>query len=564
MIEGVIMKKIKTYLSLFIAVILVVLSIPSASVSAVELRYGKTVISQMGNKDSLLHLYNRLAEVCSKTQPEEINIDTSKYKITSAEFISLYHIFLADYPEYFWLNGNCKYSNDKSTGYVASVIPYFSIEGNSIKTANSAFEAKANSLIQGLGGKNDYEKSLILHDRLAENTEYVFTQNDQNAYGALVEGKAVCAGYSRAYQYLLHKVGIPAWCVVGESVNPANGHIEPHEWNLVCLDGKWYYTDVTWDDQDDYLFYAYLNITTKQMEENHTVTEFKEYLPNANSTDANYFYKNNLVYSNLDINKLANQLKTNDYKTRVYVNGNLQSFINSLRRNLPIILQKSGVPANYSYSYSTVAVGNEIDLDITLIEPNHKHNLTPVTAKAASCTAKGNTAYYTCTCGKWFSDVTAQTEIEDKQSVTIPAVSHTPSAWKNDNINHWKICSKCGVEIAKSSEHHTDADKNNKCDICTYNLPKDQIAASPTTSKPAQNNTAGNTSSKVTSTESVKENTSSQEETASEEETVLEPEDAPVAEAIPKKKLPIIPIAIGGASAAVIAAGVGIFFILKH
>ncbi len=558
------MKKVKTIVSLFLAVLFFTICIPLENVSAAELRYGKTVISQMNNKDALTHLYNLLAEACDKTQLEEINIDISKHKITSAEFVSLYHIFLADYPEYFWLNGNCKYSNDNATGYVASVIPDFSIQGSSLKTAKSAFEAKVNSLIQGLGSKSDYEKSLILHDRLAENTEYVFTQNDQNAYGALVEGKAVCAGYSKAYQHLLHKVGIPAWCVTGESINPANGHMEAHEWNLVSIDNKWYYTDVTWDDQDDFLFYAYLNITTNKMEENHTVTEFQEYLPNANSTDANYFYKNNLVYSNLDIDKLANQLKTNDYRTRVYVISNLQSFINNLRIRLPIILQKAGVPANYSYSYSTVAIGNEIDLDITLIEPNHKHNLTPVTAKAASCTAKGNTAYYTCTCGKWFSDVTAQNEIEDKQSVIIAAVSHTPSAWKNDNINHWKICSKCGVEIAKSSEHHTDADKNNKCDICAYSLPKDQIAATPTPTKPTQNNTVSNTSSVVTPTESVQENTTSSQETKTEEDTAFEPEDTPVAQAVPKKKSPILPIAVGSGSVAIIGAGVGIFFILRR
>ena len=100
------MKKIKTYLSLFIAVMLIVLSIPSASVSAVELRYGKTVISQMNNNYALNYVYNRLAESCAKAQPEEINIDTTQYKLTLKEITDLYHIFLADYPEYFWLTFN--------------------------------------------------------------------------------------------------------------------------------------------------------------------------------------------------------------------------------------------------------------------------------------------------------------------------------------------------------------------------------------------------------------------------------------------------------------------------
>ena len=78
---------------------------------------------------------------------------------------------------------------------------------------------------------------------------------------------------------------------MGTSLNPANDSLDNHEWNLVCLDGNWYYTDVTWDDQDEFLFYAYFNITTKQLEENHTITEFREYLPNATASENNYFYK---------------------------------------------------------------------------------------------------------------------------------------------------------------------------------------------------------------------------------------------------------------------------------
>ena len=557
------MQKIKTTVSLLIAVFLLVISVPSASISAAELRYGKTVISQMSNKEALTYLYNSLVDTCKKDTPQEIEINTAKYKISSAELISLYHIFLADYPEYFWLDGSCKYANDIHSN-VCLLIPSYSVEGTSLKKANDLFQNKVNQLTAGLDGKNDYEKSLILHDRLAENTTYQSTENDQNAYGALVEGVAVCAGYSKAYQHLLHKVGIPAWCVMGTSLNPANNHLEAHEWNLVLLDDKWYYTDVTWDDQEEFLFYAYLNITSKQMDENHTITEFREYLPTATATENNYFYKNSLVFDTLDSDRLSKLLKDNDYDIKIYVDEKIISaFKNNLYRNFDIIMRKSGMKPGYTYSYSVVSVGGEIDISVNLIEPNHQHNLSLVAAKSATCTAKGNVAYYTCSCGKWFEDSAAATEITDKQSVSTPAIPHVYSHWSYDNINHWKDCSKCGAEMANSMDHHTDNDSNSKCDSCGYNLPKNQIAASPTPTNPVQNNTVSN-SSQVNSTESTQESSSSPEETASKEETVLEPEDTPVAEAIPKKKLPIIPIAIGGASATVIAAGVGIFFILKH
>ncbi len=560
------MQKIKTTVSLLIAVLLLVITVPSANVSAAELRYGKTVISQMNNKEALTYLYNTLVDTCKNDTPQEIKINTAKYKITTDELISLYHIFLADYPEYFWLTGSCQYAND-STGNVCLLIPTYSIEGTSLKKANNLFQNKVSELIEGLNGKSDYEKSLILHDRLAENTTYQSTENDQNAYGALVEGVAVCAGYSKAYQHLLHKVGIPAWCVMGESINPANNHMEAHEWNLVCLDGKWYYTDVTWDDQDEYLFYAYFNITTKQLEENHTITEFREYLPTATATENNYFYKNNLVYSSLDINKLANQLKADDFKTRIFVTGDIQTFINNLINNFNSLMQKAGVPTNYGYTCRPTAIGGEIYLDVILIDPNHKHNLTVVSAKTATCTEKGNIAYYICNgCRMMFKDSTAQNEIVDIKSIEIAAVPHTASGWKYNSIKHWKICTKCGIEIANSTDRHIDNDKNDKCDTCSYKPPQKQPSVNPnqTPTASTQNDNTINTSSPTDSSESTTENTTSSQETTTEKDTTFEPEDTPVAQAIPKKKFPILPITVGSGSVAIIGAGVGIFFILRR
>lgn len=60
------------------------------------------------------------------------------------------------------------------------------------------------------------------------------------AYGALVEGDAVCQGYALAYKLLLDKCGIDSVLVTSNEMG--------HAWNLVKLDGSWYHVDVTWDD----------------------------------------------------------------------------------------------------------------------------------------------------------------------------------------------------------------------------------------------------------------------------------------------------------------------------
>ena len=58
------------------------------------------------------------------------------------------------------------------------------------------------------------------------------------------------------------------------------------------------------------------------------------------------------------------------------------------------------------------------------LEPEpHVHSLTKVEAVAATCEAAGNSAYYTCECGKFFSDAEGTTEIEEGSWV-IAALGH--------------------------------------------------------------------------------------------------------------------------------------------
>lgn len=114
----------------------------------------------------------------------------------------------------------------------------------------------------------------------------------------------------------------------------------------------------------------------------------------------------------------------------------------------------------------------------------HTHNLTLVAAKAATCTAAGNSAYYTCDgCDKWFADATGSVEITDKTSVKIPATGHTAGTeWKSDDTNHWHECTVagCGVIIESTKSAHTASDwiidtpatattagtKHKECTVC--------------------------------------------------------------------------------------------------
>ena len=68
---------------------------------------------------------------------------------------------------------------------------------------------------------------------------------------------------------------------------------------------------------------------------------------------------------------------------------------------------------------------------------NHVHTLTPVVAKGATCTENGNIAYYTCTCGQWFSDSEATNLIANHDSVIVVATGHVDQ-------NTDGVCDTCG------------------------------------------------------------------------------------------------------------------------
>lgn len=77
-----------------------------------------------------------------------------------------------------------------------------------------------------------------MHTNYDYNTYYGTSRDSYSygAYGALVLRKAVCEGYSEAYEYLMNEVGIPTDSIISQTMN--------HERNAVLIDGKFYYVTV--------------------------------------------------------------------------------------------------------------------------------------------------------------------------------------------------------------------------------------------------------------------------------------------------------------------------------
>ena len=113
-------------------------------------------------------------------------------------------------------------------------------------------DAKVDEVIRSLelDDKSDYEKLVAIHDWLCDNVEYDSDGGSdirRTAYDAIVNGKAVCQGYSNALYRLLLEAGIDNRIIFGKGVED-NGITMAHTWNIVDLYGKYYYVDATWDD----------------------------------------------------------------------------------------------------------------------------------------------------------------------------------------------------------------------------------------------------------------------------------------------------------------------------
>lgn len=176
-----------------------------------------------------------------------------------------------DHPELFWLNTvfTCKYDQNK---ICAELALEFNLTKEELAEASSEFYNEANAILTRLQNLSDFEKEIRLHDILIEKIEYVKgADKNQSAYSALVEGKSVCAGYARAYQYLMQRLGIPCYYCTGYAG-------QDHAWNIVWLDDGFYNVDVTWDDTEGGE-YDYFNKTDEEYADTHVRRDLSVNLP---------------------------------------------------------------------------------------------------------------------------------------------------------------------------------------------------------------------------------------------------------------------------------------------
>ena len=197
-----------------------------------------------------------------------------------------------DSPELFWIDTSYSYKYLIS-GKIAQVTLNYNSTANDIDSSKYLFNQATNKIIsQANSYSNNYEKEKFVHDYILEKNVYdIDNELNQSAYSAIVNGKTVCAGYSRAFQYIMNKLNITTYYVTGTSQG------ENHAWNIIKLGNGYYNIDLTWDD-GKIVTYKYFNKTDSEFSSTHERSEKSLNLPSCNAT----IYKYKKTYINNSTN----------------------------------------------------------------------------------------------------------------------------------------------------------------------------------------------------------------------------------------------------------------------
>ena len=218
-------------------------------------------------------LYKQIYANANELKESFLPIVDIKVEEVKNTFEALYN----DHPELFWLNTSYSYKYTESKKCVQIILNY-NDTAKDLEKSTKIFNDKVNSIIKNAKKyKTDYEREKYVHDYLVKNIKYDKNATmNQSAYSALINKKTICAGYARAFQYIMIKLEIPTYYVVGVSnVN--------HAWNMVLLDDGYYNVDLTWDNSD-LSRYKYFNKTDKDFSSTHKRTGLSLNLPKCNAT----------------------------------------------------------------------------------------------------------------------------------------------------------------------------------------------------------------------------------------------------------------------------------------
>ena len=215
----------------------------------------------------------------------------------------IFSVLINDSPEILCLDSSYSVSQDRYGNVIAFRPRYVMDKETEVKMQRKLFN-EALEIISRCPDDGDYAREYFFHKVICERTAYSKNMDGRiihSAYGALINGDAVCDGYSKAMALLLRMCGIECSVVTGVSYNGDTTGF--HAWNIMKIHGVYTLSDLTWNDYKEYVRYDYFNVTDTEMRIDHRVVNSMDY-PECSSLEVNWHLLNNLYIGKVSDYKL--------------------------------------------------------------------------------------------------------------------------------------------------------------------------------------------------------------------------------------------------------------------
>lgn len=255
-------------------------------------RYVYATLSGEGQK-----VYDEVLRLLSD-HGESVRVST----LDTAVLDEAYKAVMADYGEIFWASGYVYTQYTKGDEMIGlDFAPNYTMTKEEREKIQEQIDGKVEQILAGVPmGASEYDRVRYVFDYLASNIEYVIgSPENQNIISVFVYGQTVCQGYASATQYLLSELGIQSAIVTGEAEGTS------HAWNLVRMDGEYYFVDTTWgnssyagEDAEMARFtnYNYFGVTSEDIALTHTANDYFV-LPDCTAQADNYYVRENLYFT---------------------------------------------------------------------------------------------------------------------------------------------------------------------------------------------------------------------------------------------------------------------------
>lgn len=249
-----------------------------------------------------------------------IRISLSDSRLTVPQISRVFEAFLQDNPSFFFIDRTYSLEGREINGkqIYDILVLHYTMDAPRRSEAGKQLDTALETMLKGCPDTDDeFLIELYLHDQLLASCAYDQPAADNpdgypnaySAYGALVEGKAVCEGYAKAMQLLLAQCSVSATTVRGYSADNHTGHM----WNLVQINGQYYYLDPTWNDDEKQHHYSYFNISSAWLKRSHILDSNTLFTITCTAETDNFFSRNKSFIDTYDrdaiVDAIASQIQ---------------------------------------------------------------------------------------------------------------------------------------------------------------------------------------------------------------------------------------------------------------